>query len=120
MEGTRVQFDEGADLLGPLNLAMAGDNSTNGGRVVVFGSSSFALDLNFNAYGNGDFFINSVDWAAQQENQISLTPYSTTERTLKLISSSAWLAILLFSVFVLPGMIVIAGGVSWFVRRRRG
>lgn len=120
MEGTRVQFDEGADLIGPLALAMAGENTLNGGRLVVFGSSSFALDLNFDAYGNGDLIINSVDWTAQQENQISLTPYATTERTLKLIDSPTWLMILLFSVFILPGLVVIAGGVSWFTRRRRG
>ncbi|MFZ5877900.1 MAG: GldG family protein [Chloroflexota bacterium] len=120
MEGTRVQFDEGADLLGPLTLALAGEDGFSGGRVVAFGSASFAVDLNFNAYGNGDLIINAIDWAAQQEDQITLTPYDTTERTLKLINTNTWLAILLFSVFLLPGLVVIAGGVSWFLRRRRG
>lgn len=119
MEGTRVQFDENDDLLGPLNLAMAGENS-NRGRVAAFGSASFAVDLNFSAYGNGDLIINTIDWAAQQEDQITLTPYNTTERSLKLIDTTTWLGILIFSVFLLPGLIVIAGGVSWFMRRRKG
>jgi len=120
LQGTRVQFDQGTDLLGPLSLGMAGETTANRGRVVVFGNSSFFLDINFDKYGNGDFFINAVDWAAAQENQVTLTPYNSTERTLKVVSPAAWLLILFVSVFILPGLIVIAGAVSWFARRRRG
>lgn len=120
LEGTRVQYDEGLDKLGPLTLAAAGENPSTRGRVVVFGNSAFFLDANFEQYGNGDIFINAVDWAAAQENQITLTPYESTERSLKAVTMPVWLAILLFSVFVLPGLVVIAGGVNWFTRRRRG
>jgi ABC-type uncharacterized transport system involved in gliding motility auxiliary subunit len=120
LEGQSVKFDEGADVVGPLNLAMAGESSVIPGRVVVFGNSAFALDLNFDKYGNGDIFINSVDWAAAQDDLIQLTSYGSTERVFKDPTQVPWVAILLFSVFVLPGMIIIAGFVSWLSRRRRG
>jgi ABC-type uncharacterized transport system involved in gliding motility auxiliary subunit len=38
--------------------------------VVVF-NSLFAIDENFDAYGNGNIFINSVDWAAEQEKLVT-------------------------------------------------
>ncbi len=120
LEGTRVQYDEGSDVLGPLTLGAAGENTANKGRVVVFGSTTFATDGGFSSYGNGDIFINAVDWTAQQDDLITLTPYSTTERTLKDPTQIPWLLILFFAVFVLPGTIVVMGGVNWFLRRRRG
>lgn len=120
LEGTRVQYDEGSDVLGPLTLGVAGENSAGKGRVVIFGSTTFATDGGFNSYGNGDIFINAIDWTAQQNDLITLTPYSTTERTLKDPSQIPWLLILFFGIFVLPGAIVVMGGVNWFLRRRRG
>lgn len=120
LEGTTITLDEATELSGPLNLAVAGTNTQTGGRVVVFGNSYFPRDVAFEKYGNSDLLINSIDWAAQQEDLLSLTPYNTTERTLKSPDAIPWLVILLFTVFLLPGMMVIAGGVSWFLRRRRG
>jgi hypothetical protein len=61
-------------------MAIAGENTLTGGRVVVFGNSIFASDQGFDAYGNGDMFVNSVDWTAEQENLASITPRTTTER----------------------------------------
>ena len=59
---------------GPLTMAVAGENSSTSGRVVVFGNSFFATNEAFDAYGNGNIFVNSVDWAAEQENLINITP----------------------------------------------
>ncbi len=115
----QVQFDQG-DFSGPLNLAVAGENSTTHGRVVVFGNTPFAIDQNFDAYGNGDLFVNSVDWAASQENLIQLTPHTTVQRSFNVPPQWAWVAILLGSVFILPGLVIVAGFTSWLARRRRG
>jgi len=78
----QVQYDDGVDILGPLSMAVAGENTTTKGRVVVMGNSVFAAGQNFDANGNGNFFINSIDWAAEQEDLIQFTPRSTTQRTL--------------------------------------
>lgn len=105
---------------GPLTLAIAGENSTTGGRVVVFGSSSFAVDQIFDAYGNGDMFVNSVDWAAEQEDLANITPKTPTERTFNVPSQFQWIMILLGSVFIIPGLVVLAGVSTWLSRRRQG
>ena len=105
---------------GPLTLAIAGENNTTGGRVVVFGTSSFAVDQIFDAYGNGDMFVNSVDWAAEQEDLANITPKTPTERTFNVPSQFQWIMILLGSVFIIPGLVVLAGVSTWLSRRRQG
>ena len=119
-EETQVQYDEGVDMLGPLNMAVAGENSTTKGRVVVMGNSYFASGQNFDQVGNGNFFINSVDWAAEQEDLIQFTPRSTTERTFVAPSNISRLFIFLGSICGLPGLILIAGVAAWLARRRQG
>ena len=117
--GSEVSRDP-TEAQGPLTLAVAGENSTTNGRVVVFGTSSFAVDQIFDAYGNGDMFVNSVDWAAEQEDLANITPKTPTERTFKIPGQFQWIAILLSSVFIIPGLVVLAGVSAWLSRRRKG
>lgn len=105
---------------GPLTLAIAGENSSTGGRVVVFGTSTFAADQFFDAYGNGDMFVNSVDWTSEQEDLANITPRTPTERTFNIPGQFQWIMILLGSVFVIPGLVVLAGISTWLTRRRQG
>ncbi len=105
---------------GPLTLAVAGENSATHGRVVVFGTSEFAMDQIFNTYGNGDMFVNSVDWNAKQEQGIGVTPKTPTERTFKAPGQLQWIAILLGSIFVIPGLVILGGVSTWLSRRRQG
>jgi ABC-type uncharacterized transport system involved in gliding motility auxiliary subunit len=117
--GTEVGMDP-KEMQGPLTLAVAGEKATSGGRVVVFGTSNFAVDQIFDAYGNGDMFVNSVDWSAEQEDLANITPKTPTERTFKIPGQFQWIAILLGSVFVIPGLVVLAGVSAWLTRRRKG
>lgn len=117
--GTEVGMDP-TEVQGPLTLAVAGENSTTGGRLVVFGTSNFAVDQIFDAYGNGDMFVNSVDWSAEQEDLANITPKTPTERTFKIPGQFQWIAILLSSVFIIPGLVVLAGVSTWLSRRRKG
>lgn len=119
-QGNQIQYDEGQDLLGPLNMAIAAENSTVNSRVVVFGNSIFATDDGFDAYGNGNIFVNSVDWAAEQDNLINITPRTPVERTFVPPSSLTFVLILIGSIFVIPGLVVVAGISSWISRRRKG
>lgn len=118
-EGTQISQDP-EDLPGPLSMAVAGENTTTKGRVVVVGNSLFAEDKGFDAYGNGNFFINSVDWAAEQEDLINITPNTPTERTFVPPSQIQLLIILLGSVIIIPGLVVFAGISAWLARRRQG
>ena len=117
--GTQVGMDP-TEVQGPLTLAVAGENTTTGGRVVVFGTSNFAVDQIFDAYGNGDMFVNSVDWSAEQEDLANITPRTPTERTFNIPGQLPWIVIILISVFIIPGLVVLAGVSAWLTRRRKG
>ena len=117
---SEVNFNEGQDRPGPVSLAVAAENFSTNGRLVVFGDSDFAADVNFFAYANGDLFVNSVDWAAGQEELINLTPKDTTQRIMVPPQSITMNLILLGTVIVLPGMALLGGILVFIQRRRRG
>jgi ABC-type uncharacterized transport system involved in gliding motility auxiliary subunit len=119
-ENSQISYDEGVDMLGPLNMAIAADNSVTKGRIVVFGNSIFATDQGFDAYGNGNIFVNSIDWTAEQEDLLNITPREAIERTFTPPSSIQFVIILLSSVCIIPGLIIVAGISSWISRRKRG
>ena len=116
----QVSFDPATDVAGPVNLGVSASNAQTGGRVVVFGNSVFATDKGFDAYANGDIFMNSVDWAAQQTNLINITPRTPVARVFNAPTQLQFIAILLGSVILIPGLIVAAGISNWIARRRRG
>ncbi len=116
----QIAFDQNSDIAGPLTLAASAEDAATKARVVVFGNSAFATDRGFDAYANGDIFVNSVDWAVQEGNLINLTPHTPIARTFNPPSQIEFIAILLGSVIVIPGLIVAAGISNWLARRRRG
>ncbi len=116
----QIAFDQTRDIPGPLAVAASGENGTTKSRVVVFGSSAFATDKAFDAYANGDIFVNSVDWSAQQANLINITPHTPVTRTFNAPSQLMFVIILLTSVIIIPGLIVAAGVSTWLARRRQG
>ncbi|HPH95963.1 MAG TPA: GldG family protein [Anaerolineaceae bacterium] len=120
LTGAQVQYDQTKDTLGPVNLAAAAENSLTHSRIVVFGDPDFAADANFNAYQNGTLAVNAIDWAAQQENLINLTPRQTTERMVVPPDRFTMGFIFLGFVLALPGSAIVAGIVVWIQRRRRG
>lgn len=120
VDGENPEFDEATDLPGPLTMAAAGENTTTSGRVVVVGNSLYATDTVFDAYGNGNLFINSVDWAAEQEDLLTIPVRETTARVFQPPTQGSFLILVVIVVFVLPGMVVFAGVYSWFTRRKRG
>jgi ABC-type uncharacterized transport system involved in gliding motility auxiliary subunit len=118
--GAEITLDEAEDRLGPLTIAVAGERSDTGGRVIVFGDAEFASNVNFGFLGNGDMFVNSIDWAVGQEELINLTPRTTTQRYMLPPQPYVMNLILLGVVFVLPGGVLASGVVVWVRRRRRG
>ena len=113
-------FDPSTETQGPLALAVAGENQTTKGRVVVFGTSNFATDQAFDAYGNGDMFVNSVDWSVEQESLVNITPKTPKQRTFTPPGQLQQIAIFLGLVIIIPGLVVLAGISTWLTRRRQG
>jgi ABC-type uncharacterized transport system involved in gliding motility auxiliary subunit len=120
IEGTAANFDEGQDYQGPLTLAYSAENSAAQSRIVVIGDADFSVNGNFNAYGNGDLVVNSVDWTSGQENLISLTPRTTTQRVL--VSPKAYTLGLIFlvTIIIIPGVVLLTGILVWIQRKKRG
>jgi ABC-type uncharacterized transport system involved in gliding motility auxiliary subunit len=116
----KISFNEKTDLAGPVSLAIAAMNNKTQARIVVVGDSDFASSKNFAQYGNGDFLINSIDWAAKQENLISLTAKTPTQRMIAVRSQVTLGLVLLTTVFVIPGFVIVSGVSVWIRRRRRG
>jgi ABC-type uncharacterized transport system involved in gliding motility auxiliary subunit len=116
----QITADPNVDLIGPVSLAAMAENTTKKERLVVFGDSDFANNTFFSQYGNGDLFINTIDWAAYQETLINLTPKETINRVVVSPSKYTLGLILLGSIFVLPGSVIVTGIVVWIQRRRRG
>jgi ABC-type uncharacterized transport system involved in gliding motility auxiliary subunit len=103
-----------------LTIAVAVEDLDTNAKVVVFGDAEFPLNANYAVYGNGTMMVNSVDWAAGQEDLISLSTDTTTERYLNLSSPYLSGLVLLGSLIVIPGIILVAGIVAWIARRKRG
>lgn len=85
-------------------------------RIVVIGDSDFASNGVLGVQGNRDFFMNAVNWLAQQENLIAIRPREPEDRRLTLTADQQNL-IFLLSVLLLPGLVFAAGVYSWYGRR---
>jgi ABC-type uncharacterized transport system involved in gliding motility auxiliary subunit len=107
-------------MLGPVPLVVVAENATNSSRVVVFGDVDFAMNSNFTFLGNGDLFIGAVDWVVGQEELITLTPKTPTQRIMLPPQPYLMNLILLLVVIMMPGAVLIAGIIVWFRKRQRG
>jgi ABC-type uncharacterized transport system involved in gliding motility auxiliary subunit len=117
--GGEIGLDE-QDAAGPLVIAAVVESAEGEGRLVVFGDSEFAANAYFTSLGNGDMFINAVDWAVGQEELINLTPRERTQRFMIPPQPYVMNLILLLVVFVIPGGVLTSGIVVWVRKRRRG
>ncbi|MDD2901491.1 MAG: GldG family protein [Syntrophales bacterium] len=86
--------------------------------LVVFGDVDFAANAYFNLSGNGDLFLNTLNFLAAQENQIVVHRETGKAQPLTLQGWQAWF-LFLTCVVALP-LIMLAAGVRAYLRRRRG
>jgi ABC-type uncharacterized transport system involved in gliding motility auxiliary subunit len=97
-------------------LAVASVVTTEKARIVVYGTSTLASNQFLNLQGNRDFFLNTVSWLAEQEDQISIRPKDSRMTPVFLTAQQGLIAFLL-PVVVLP-LVVLTGGIVAGVRRR--
>ena len=84
--------------------------------MVVFGDSDFASNALLGFQGNQDFFLNTVAWLAEDADLISIRPREPEDQRLFLTVAQQQ-NVLLFSLVLLPGLFVVAGIRSWWLRR---
>jgi ABC-type uncharacterized transport system involved in gliding motility auxiliary subunit len=102
------------DPKGPLPVALV--VTKDKARIVVYGTSNLASNQFINVQGNRDFFMNTVSWLAEEEDQISIRPRDQKQTPVFLTSQQAQ-AVFLLPVVILPGLVIV-GGVIAVVRRR--
>jgi ABC-type uncharacterized transport system involved in gliding motility auxiliary subunit len=113
IQGGQVKPD-GADPRGPLPIVVAVTRDKT--RLVAYGTANVATNQFLNLQGNRDFFLNTVSWLAEEEDQISIRPKDTKATPVFLNAQQAQ-AVFWLPVVVLPG-IVLAGGIVALMRRR--
>jgi len=116
--GVEVQYDPAKDQKGPLTLGAAASKSANGkeARLVVIGDSDFAANAAFKFEQNGDLFLNSVNWLAEEEDLISIRPKSVTKCSVTMTPSQQR-TFLLFSAALMPLAVIGSGIYIWWKRR---
>ncbi len=123
LNNKEATYDPKTDLKGPLSLAVAatkevkpakGDNQAVKSRMVVVGTSNFPVNAYFAQ--NGNLFLNMVSWLAQDEDLISIRPKAPDDRRI-VMSQSQMSMLRLFTIFVLPGIALIAGVIVVWNRR---
>jgi hypothetical protein len=121
--GDRAQFDAGRDLEGPVTIsavvsqAQAADTTAGGKmRLVVLGDSDFASNAYFEFSGNGDLFMNTISWLAEQEDLISIRPKDVQDRRVTLTPRQSRM-IFYVSVILMPLAALIMGVIVWIRRR---
>jgi len=109
------------DVEGPVPVAAAMEvpevEGDGNGRIVVFGDSDFATNRHFNNQGNGDLFMNSLNWLLQDEDLISVRPNRPENRRVQM-SQSQVQGVLILVVILLPLAFLVGGGVIYWVRQR--
>ncbi|PYN04157.1 MAG: hypothetical protein DME07_04435 [Candidatus Rokuibacteriota bacterium] len=97
-------------------LAVAAVATLAKARIVVYGTSNLAANQFLNIQGNRDFFLNTVSWLAEEEDQISIRA-KDTKQTPVFMSGNQAQAVFLLPVVVLPGLVLV-GGIVAVIRRR--
>jgi ABC-type uncharacterized transport system involved in gliding motility auxiliary subunit len=135
-----AEFDEAVDRRGPISMAVVGTIGPRSdeespekesdppadprsrleddrGRILVFGDSDFAANSYFDLQGNGDLFLNSVAYLAEEGDKIAIRPKKRETQPLYLTAFQSRL-IQLLALFVVP-FLVAAVGVAVGMKRRK-
>ena len=131
-----LNFDPAEDVRGPLTLAAlvtrkarlegSGDPEHSAIRpgpapdpgqpmLAIFGDSDFATNASFAFSGNGDLFLNTVIWLAQEKNLVSIRP-KEPQFTPLFLTRAQGKVLMYISILLLPAAIMITG---WVISRRR-
>jgi len=142
LDQKEVGFDPDKDRPGPVNLAAAAEYKAGSGlftgpsdagtaeagpeaepeaekkqaRVVVVGDSDFAKNRYYYMSGNGNFFLNVVNWLTEEADLISIQPRTQVPRAIQLLPSQGRL-LFLVSIVILPLAVLFIGLAVWLRRR---
>jgi ABC-type uncharacterized transport system involved in gliding motility auxiliary subunit len=137
----RSAFDPDSDRRGPISVAAVATINTDragtsastsesseqpekeksaiprAARLVVFGDSEFANNNLFSVQGNGNLFLNTVSWLAEEEDLIAIRPRKGGGSGPVMLTAAQAPLIFWLPVVLLP-LAVLGSGAIVFVRRK--
>ncbi|MEA4854654.1 MAG: GldG family protein [Christensenella sp.] len=105
-----------ADTAGPINLAYAVEK--NGPRMVVIGDSNFMTDGNLSMQGNGDLFINSVDWL-QGGRESSVIAGKVVNSNSMIVRGADFVKLMVICCVVMPLIMFIGAAFVWRTKKNK-
>jgi len=85
-------------------------------RLVVIGDSDFVTNRHIQNGGNGDLFLNAVNWLAEEEHLISIRPKQSAFSRL-VLSKQASAFIQFLCVGLIPLVALLIGCIVWWRNR---
>jgi ABC-type uncharacterized transport system involved in gliding motility auxiliary subunit len=143
LEETEVTFNEDKDVAGPVSIAAvitvapvakeieeqaetetdaekkaipSEENPKQGGRLAVFGDSDFATNRYYHLSGNGNLFLNTINWLAEEADLISIQAKTASPKSIQLTASQGRILFFVSTIF-LPLLVLVAGITVWMKRR---
>lgn len=116
--GSYTQNDE--DIAGPFDVAVAVTNSADSSKLVYF-SSAYMLEPGIDAYVSGantQMFMNALTLSVGNETSVSIEAKSLEADPLIVNSFNANL-IKIVTQYLIPIVLLAAGGAIWYVRRKK-
>ena len=118
-ENAKPKFNKNRDIPGPVDIALALEREVDDHtqRIVVVGGGAFLTNQYAGNGANLALGINMVNWLGNQDSLITIAPrvakddkVALSQMQLNMISATL--------VIALPLLLVLAGGVAWWRRRR--
>ncbi len=85
-------------------------------RIVVIGDSDFATNSFFHILGNGNLFLNAVNYLAEQEDLIGVEPRTYDSPRVNL-TNRQMKGTFLLSVVLIPALLALIGFAVWWRQR---
>jgi ABC-type uncharacterized transport system involved in gliding motility auxiliary subunit len=109
--------DNTADLPGQkVAKAAAGSTATARSRIAVVGDSDFATNSFFHIMGNGNLFLNTVNYLAARENLIGLEP-RTYDLPRVNLTNRQMKGTFVLTVILVPALLAVVGTAVWWRQR---
>lgn len=132
LEQNQATFDEKEDIPGPITIAAIAEVSQKKdvdknnepaskspeakALITVFGDSDFASNTYFGIAGNGDLFLNTVHYLAEEQNLITIERRTKEGEPLVLTATQIRLTFLV-SMVLMPLLVIFAALYVYTVRR---
>jgi ABC-type uncharacterized transport system involved in gliding motility auxiliary subunit len=113
-----LKYDEGKDVKGPIPVGMIAEKELKDKKsiLVVYGDADFISNQFVRNGANRDLFQNTINYVSGAENLISVRPKKMNDRRITMSQKQS--KMVLVSVILLPLLIVVAGFVVYFRRRK--